>query len=123
MSENQDMLHAGCVGDQARDAGCIQPPGVAGQASDQPPAADDGAGRAATAAEVRNSDQAEPPQTLRSFERALRALGFTRLQAQSIARHGFGAAFSAERAEPPPDDDTELLSALQALNQSLKGIP
>lgn len=122
MADNQTMPHAGCVGNQAQDAGCIQPHGVTGQASEQPPASEDSAGRAPTAADAPKSAKAEPPQTLREFERALRALGYTRLQAQSIGKHGFGAAFAAAHDEPEPADDTQLLSALEALNQSLKGI-
>jgi hypothetical protein len=33
-----------------------------------------------------SSAKATPPQSLREFERALRGLGFTRLQAEHIAR-------------------------------------
>jgi hypothetical protein len=73
--------------------------------------------------------QATPPQSLREFERALRGMGFTRLQATHIARHGFApgtAAPDEATAEPPapaPADDTStraLAAALERLRASLK---
>lgn len=69
--------------------------------------------------------QATPPQSLREFERALRGLGFTRLQAERIARKGFdgATATAAPAPEPEPAPDTQsLVAALQRRAAALKGI-
>lgn len=55
-----------------------------------------------------SSAQATPPQTMREFERALRTLGFTRLQAQHIAVKGFQGVTAAAAPEPEPKADTQL---------------
>ena len=67
--------------------------------------------------------QAQPPQTVREFERALRGLGFTRPQAMNIARRGFGAvtANAALEPEPEPEHIEQLRNAMERLAQSLKG--
>ena len=66
--------------------------------------------------------KATPPQTMREFERALRALGFTRLQAQHIAAKGFAGVTAAAAPEPEPAPDmTSLMAALQRRASALKG--
>lgn len=67
---------------------------------------------------------AAPPQSIREFERALRGLGFTRLQAKHIARQGFSGATAAAApvSEPEPDTDMQsLMAALQRRARALKG--
>lgn len=58
--------------------------------------------------------QATPPQSLREFERALRGLGFTRLQAEHIARKGFEGA-TATAATPEPEPKANPLNELREL--------
>lgn len=62
-----------------------------------------------------SSAQATPPQTMREFERALRTLGYTRLQAERIAAKGFAGvtATAAPEPEPASDDMQALMAALQ----------
>ena len=60
--------------------------------------------------------QAEPPATRREFERALRALGFSRRQAANIASRGYGDS----QDEPEPEDDTRIRRAVERLARSLR---
>jgi hypothetical protein len=57
---------------------------------------------------------------LREFERALRGLGYTRLQAQAVARRGFGALSAPAEETTHAVDDTDIGQALLALAASLK---
>lgn len=123
MMDTHDQPHAGCVGTQDTDAGCVQDLGEAGQANAQPPANCSSTGCAATATGSEDATPARPPQTLREFERAMRALGFTRPQAEAIARKGFSGATAPGAADPEPDDSDELRAALQRLARTLKGSP
>jgi hypothetical protein len=61
--------------------------------------------------------QATPPQTMREFERALRGLGFTRLQAEHIARKGFRGVTALDAAAPEPERDLDLTSLAEALER------
>ena len=125
MTDNHSQPHAGCVGTQDTDAGCVQGLGETGQASAPPPADGDSAGSASPATDSKGPTPAKPPQTVREFEHALRALGFSRPQAQAIARKGFsGATAIAEpEPEPAPSEPDQLRTALQRLAQTLKVEP
>jgi hypothetical protein len=68
--------------------------------------------------------QATPPQSLREFERALRGLGFSRLQAEHIAARGWKGAQATEPEPELPqasDDMQSLMAALQRRATALKG--
>jgi len=68
--------------------------------------------------------KATPPQTVRQFEAALRTLGYTRLQAEHIARKGFEGATATAAPTPEPEPDTDmqsLMAALQRRAMALKG--
>lgn len=124
MKDNERALHAGCVGAPVEtDAGCGRSAGEEGQRADPPPtAAGDVAGCEAQATAGADGKQATtPPNTLREFERALRGLGFTRLQAASIARRGFSGASAPEPVTPEPDDSERLRQSLERLARTLKG--
>lgn len=117
--QSQLSAHAGCVaGPEQAGAGCVGPTGEESQADAPPPAAGDGAGCAAPAPMGASAAQATPPQSLREFERALRGLGFTRLQAEHIARDGFKANAQAIEAEPD-HDRAAILELRDALARSV----
>jgi len=59
--------------------------------------------------------QATPPQTKREFERALRGLGFSRLQAEHIARQGFSGATAGAAPPPEPEPKASPLNELREL--------
>ncbi len=102
VAESELSVHAGCVaGPEQGHAGCDDPTGES-QAAAPPPAAGDSAGCAAPAPVDASSAQATPPQTMRELERALRGLGYTRLQAEHIARRGFHGVTAAAAPEPEP---------------------
>ena len=116
--DNETMLHAGCVGTQEQVAGCGQALGK--RVTTAPASAvDEGDARGApTEASEQRTEQPNPPQTLREFERALRSLGYTRVQAEHIGRRGFAgihAPNATEQAEPD-----QLHQALQKLVQAMK---
>lgn len=117
MDNDDNLVHAGCVaGPVAPGAGCVQATRDDGQAAATPTAGPASAGRAAAPATDEASTKATPPQTVREFERALRELGFTRLQAASIARQGFSGATAAA---PEPSEFEQLRDALRrALHES-----
>lgn len=123
--ESQLSEHAGCVADpEQAGAGCVGPTGEESQADAPPPAAGDSAGCAAPAPMEASAAQATPPQSLREFERALRGLGFSRLQAEHIARKGFEGATATAAPAPEPEPDTDmqtLMAALQRRAAALKG--
>lgn len=58
--------------------------------------------------------KATPPQTMREFERAMRTLGYTRLQAEHIARSGFQGVTANTPAAPEPEPDPTEMQALKA---------
>ena len=102
----------GCADDPEHGrAGCDGPTGEESQAAAPPPAEGESAGCAAPAPMDASSAQATPPQTMREFERALRTLGFTRLQAQHIAAKGFAGVTATAAPEPEPDSDMQALAA------------
>ena len=116
---------AGCVADpEHTGAGCVGQTGEESQA-DAPPAAEgECAGRAAPAPMEASEAQATPPQSLREFERALRGLGFTRLQAEHIARRGFSGATATAAPTPQPEPEPDMQSLMAALERraaALKG--
>lgn len=121
MDNDGSSAHAGGVAKPvAEDAGGVQATRDDGQAAATPKAQPASAGCAATLATGAASTQATPPQTVREFERALRALGFTRMQAASIARQGFsGAATATHRPEPSETD--QLRDALQKFAHVFEG--
>jgi len=126
MENDPHSAHAGCVAGAATDdARCDQTDVVEiSQAAAPPTAWQAGAGCAAVPASDDSSSTAKPPQTVREFERALRELGFTRLQATSIARQGYGAAFAeAKQPDPDPSDIEHLRDALQRIAQSFERSP
>lgn len=121
---NAPSLHAGCVGDpKDADAGCVET--SAGQVNEPAPSAavaSAGCAAAAPAAPIPAPDK--PPGTVREFERALRGLGFTRQQAENVARRGFsGAAEVPEPAAVESDETKQLCAALESLARSLKATP
>ena len=115
-AELTPSVHAGCVAgpDQGR-AGCDGHTGEESQAGAPPPAAGDSAGCAAPVPVEASDAQATPPQTKREFERALRGLGFTRLQAEHIAREGFKGATAEAAAEPVPEATANPFNELREL--------
>lgn len=64
-----------------------------------------------------------PPATVREFEQALRALGFSNRQAKAITRCGFRPAMAEAEPEPASDDMQSLMAALQRRASALKGTP
>lgn len=116
--DNSDVLHAGCGGTPEALAGCDQAEGNA-EHDAQTARTDEATGRGAPGEPVDASATRTPPATLRDFERALRALGYSRLQAEHIARRGFSGA-----AEPPaaPPETERLRAAAERLTRALKGI-
>lgn len=125
--ESSLSVHTGVVADPEHCyARCDGPTGEESQSAAPPPAAGDSAGCAAPAPVDAGSTKATPPQSLREFERALRTLGFSRLQAEHIARIGFSGATANTPAapEPEPEPDIALLAdALQRRGAALKGKP
>lgn len=121
--DNDDEPHAGCVGTQDAAAGCGQVLGEGGPASTQQPAEGDSTGRAEPSTDQQVVTLARPPQTVREFERALRDIGYSRTQAQAIARKGFSGATAAAEPEPAPSEPDHLRAALQRLAQTLKVEP
>jgi hypothetical protein len=113
------------AGTATDDARCDQTDAVKNsQTAATPTAGQAGAGCAALPASDESSSTAKPPQTVREFERALRDLGFTRLQATNIARQGYGAAFAeAKQPDPDPSDIEHLRDALQRIAQSFERSP
>lgn len=98
-----------CLGPEVSGAGC-DVASSGGQAAEPLPDADASTGCAAScAADVPGQKAVTPPNTVREFERALRQLGFSRTQAEDIARHGFKGAYAA-----PPDGDTDTVIAADA---------
>lgn len=107
-----DHVAAGCVRLASDDEG---------KATAGPQDGDASAGRAADADASPDKAAPRPPATLREFEHALRALGYSARQAKAIAREGFRPAASAE-SEPEPDTDMQtLMAALQRRAAALKG--
>lgn len=116
--ESTLSVHAGCVTDPEHCyAGCDSPTGDERQADAPPPAAGDSAGCAAPAPVEASDRRATPPQTTREFERALRGLGYTRLQAQHIARQGFSGATANTPAAPEPEPEPDMQSLVAALQR------
>lgn len=116
--ESNLSVHAGCVaGPDQGHAGCDGPTGEESQADAPPPAAGDSAGCAAPAPVEASDRRATPPQTTREFERALRGLGYTRLQAQHIARQGFSGATANTPAAPEPEPEPNMQSLVAALQR------
>lgn len=121
MHNDDNLVHAGCVaGPVAEDAGCVQATRDDGQAAVTPTAGPASGGAAAAPATDATGSKATPPQTVREFERALRGLGFTRLQAASIARQGFSGATATDAAAAPSESE-QLSDALQRFASILKG--
>ena len=92
-SQSESVADAGCVAaleDVA--AGCTDDLSEKVQASALPLVLEHRAGCAVLKGPAASDTKAKPPQTVREFERALRGLGFTRLQASHIARQGFAGA-------------------------------
>ena len=118
MDNDDTSVHAGCVAGPAADvAGCADAAGDEGQTAATPTAEPASAGCVVARASDDVSTKATPPQTLREFERALRDMGFTRLQANHIARQGFSGANSAPEVEP-----VEIAQLRQALS-GIRAIP
>lgn len=118
MRQSELSAHAGSVaGPEDGSAGCDGHTGDESQADAPPPAAGDSAGCAAPAPMEASAAQATPPQSLREFERALRGLGFSRLQAEHIARQGFSGATASAAPTPEPEPDTELQLLMAALQK------
>ena len=121
--ESTLLVHAGCVADPEHCyAGCDSPTGEESQSAAPPPAAGDSAGCAAPAPVDAGSTKATPPQSLREFERALRTLGFSRLQAEHIARIGFSGATANTPAAPEPTPEPDMQSLVAALQRRARAI-
>jgi hypothetical protein len=121
MDNDDNLVHAGCVaGPVADDAGCVGGTRDEGQTAATPTAGPGSGGSAPAPASDDASTKATPPQTVREFERALRALGYTRLQAASIARQGYSGATATEAAAVPGETE-QLCDALQRFAQVIKG--
>lgn len=104
VAESDLSVHAGCVaGPEQAGAGCVGQTGDESQAAAPPPAAGESAGCAAPAPVEASEPKATPPQSLRELERALRGLGYTRLQAEHIARRGFQGVTANTPAAPEPE--------------------
>jgi hypothetical protein len=129
--ENEYKPHAGCVGEQSQEqhgAGCA---GAIGQLASSNARDGDAGGTGCAPSEpaMTTSETPNPPHTLREFERALRFLGYSRLQAEHISRKGF-AGFHAEQQPPEPEPapapepaaaaPDQLRQALQRLALTLK---
>ena len=114
-------VHAGCVaGTVKAAAGCDAATDAKNPTNLQPASADASAGCAESTPPEADARQVHPPATLREFERALRGLGYTRMQAQAVARSGFGALQASPDAEPESDDESSIAAALHALAASFK---
>lgn len=114
--------NAGRVGSPEASAGCGS---VAGDQRATPNASTQAssAGCAVAPASGRLcASRAEPPKTVREFERALRAMGYSRPLAESIARHGFEAAHT-DASGQPDESDLHVREALAALARTLRGDP
>jgi hypothetical protein len=100
-------------------AGCVQGSSVEGAATDELQSPSEGAGAPSDSTDATDATPKSQPATRREFERALRKqLGFTRSQAQAIARSGFGAI---ERDREPAADELDTLRmAINKLSASLK---
>ena len=110
--------HTGVVADPEHcHAGCDGPTGEESQADAPPPAARDSAGCAAPVPVEESARKATPPQTVRQFEAALRTLGYTRLQAEHIARQGFSGATANTPAAPEPEPEPDMQSLVAALQR------
>ena len=121
--ESTLSVHAGCVADPEHCyAGCDSPTGDESQAAAPPPAASECAGCAAPAPVEASDQRATPPQTMREFERALRTLGFSRLQAEHIARRGFSGATANTPAAPEPTPEPDMQSLVAALQRRARAI-
>ena len=113
---------AGCAtGPDQVSAGCANPTGDESQPDAESQVSSPGMGHAEPAPADPSEVQANPPQSLREFERALRALGFSRLQATRIARQGFAGATAEAAPDPEPDESKRLHAAIQRLQCALKG--
>lgn len=121
--ESSLSVHAGCAaGPDHGCAGCDSPTGDESQADALLQASDASTGCAAPAQAAERESRATPPQSLRELERALRGLGYTRLQAEHIARRGFTGLTAAAAPEPEREPDFDsLLAALQRRAAALKG--
>ena len=131
MTENQGQSEpvalAGCGAPLNQvAAGCAHGLSEGGEAASEPQSGDAGAGCAATASTAGNDPAPmTKPATLREFERALRGLGFSKREAEAIARHGFAGATATAAPTPEPEPDTDmqsLMAALQRRAAALKGI-
>jgi hypothetical protein len=60
---------------------------------------------------------------MREFERALRGLGFSRLQAEHIARKGFNGATAAAEPIPEPAPPDNVRHAIERLARAMKANP
>ena len=117
---------AGCAaGPEQASAGCASSTGEENLADAPPQDSSVSTGCAAPAPADASESKGTPPQTMREFERALRGLGFTRLQAEHVARKGFAGLYAAAVPEPTPDPDESsmqsLMAALQRRAAALKG--
>lgn len=122
--ENENQPHAGCVGTQEPSAGCAEAIGPLAS-SDALGSEAGGTGCAPGQLATTTSETPNPPQTLREFERALRFLGYSRLQAEHIGRKGFsGLQGHQQDALPTPGPEAsqpdQLRQALERLALSLK---
>ena len=98
----------------ATAAGRVQPSDEAGSSEVDAQSGTDSAGCAGgLQAGAGPTVSPTPPATLREFEHALRGLGFTKRQAESIARHGWARGLPA--AEPEP-------AAIASGNPQLQGL-
>jgi len=95
-----DSPAAGCVPASSEDGNAVKPqPGLTG------------AGCAVAAEAAGTSPEPIKPTTVREFEHALRTLGFTKRESESIARHGFRAAANA--ADGDTADMESIFAAVQ----------
>lgn len=118
---DSEPTHAGCVvGASDAAAGCVAAPDEESRQDQQPAPVDARAGCADSTPPEMSPGQAHAPATVREFERALRGLGFTRSQAEVIARSGFGALQAQPCPDPSPEEDPSITAALQALAASFK---
>jgi hypothetical protein len=76
------------------------------------------AGCVHAASDTGSPEPPTPPATVREFEQALRALGFSNRQAKAIARDGFRPAMPEPEADPESDDLNLLMAALQKRGQA-----
>lgn len=117
-AESSPVGLAGCGATLDTPAmGCVQASSDEGKAVNVPQFSSTGAGCVAVVETAGGPPEPKkPPATLREFERALRELGFTKRDAESIARNGWAKGTTpASEPQPEPEPTAVQLNDLRAL--------